>query len=84
MYLTYVIPTANNLFLCELSECGSLSLPIDVCHSAINQFVNLGNSSRPVALTSTFPSACFAFKVVSGLTLVKGSGDGQVLLHGEL
>ena len=31
-----------------------------------------------------FTRACCAVKVISELTLVKGSKGGQVLLHGEL
>ena len=33
---------------------------------------------------SPFARACYAVKVTSELTLVKGSKGGQVLLHGEL
>ena len=49
-----------------------------------SQFVNLHSSSHLDALTSPFPNACYSVKVVSELTLVKGSGEGEVLLHGEL
>ena len=33
---------------------------------------------------SPFVRACYAVKVTSELTLLKGSKGGQVLLHGEL